>query len=195
LGLHTIMQRISKIASLTRIFRRIHKWISIPFVVFFLLIGITAILLAWKKELKLIPPTQKTAVEIPGQWVNVEKILAIGASYMQDSLGKSPIIDRIDIRPDKGIAKIIFKEHFMEIQVDGYSGEILSVKKRNSDLIERIHDGSILDFVFQSNAESSKLIYSTVTSLVLVILGISGFYLWYNPRKIKRIKDNTLNRS
>lgn len=195
MGLHTIMQRISKIASLTRIFRRIHKWISIPFVVFFLLIGITAILLAWKKELKLIPPTQKTAVEIPGQWVNVEKILAIGASYMQDSLGKSPIIDRIDIRPDKGIAKIIFKEHFMEIQVDGYSGEILSVKKRNSDLIERIHDGSILDFVFQSNAESSKLIYSTVTSLVLVILGISGFYLWYNPRKIKRIKDNTLNRS
>lgn len=194
MGLHTIMQRISKIASFTRIFRRIHKWISIPFVAFLLLIGITAILLAWKKELKLIPPTQKTAVELPGQWVNVEKILAIGASYMQDSLGKSPIIDRIDIRPDKGIAKIIFKEHFMEIQVDGYSGEILSVKKRNSDLIERIHDGSILDFVFQSNAESSKLIYSTVTSLVLVILGISGFYLWYNPRKIKRIKNNISNR-
>jgi uncharacterized iron-regulated membrane protein len=184
------MQRISKIASLTRIFRRIHKWISIPFVVFLLLIGITAILLAWKKEMKLIPPTQKTAVELPGQWVNVEKILAIGASYMQDSLGKSPIIDRIDIRPDKGIAKIIFKEHFMEIQVDGYSGEILSVEKRNSDLIERIHDGSILDFVFQSNTEASKLIYSTVTSMVLIILGISGFYLWYNPRKIKRIKGN-----
>lgn len=184
------MQRISKIASLTRILRRIHKWISIPFLVFLLLIGITAILLAWKKELELIPPTQKTAVEVPGQWVDVEKILAVGASYMQDSLGKSPIIDRIDIRPDKGIAKIIFKEHFMEIQVDGYSGKILSVKKRNSDLIERIHDGSILDFVFQSNSEYSKLIYSTITSLVLVILGISGFYLWYNPIKIKRIKDH-----
>ena len=184
------MQRISKIASFTRMYRRIHKWISIPFVVFLFIIGITAILLAWKKELKLIPPTKKTTVELPGQWVNVEDILAIGSSYMQDSLGKSPIIDRIDIRPDKGVAKIIYKQHFMEIQVDGYSGKILSVKKRNSDLIERIHDGSILDFVFQSDAESSKLIYTTVTSLVLIILGISGFYLWYNPRKIKRIKNN-----
>jgi hypothetical protein len=184
------MHRISKIASLTRIHRRIHKWISIPFVVFLLIIGITAILLAWKKELKLIPPTQKTKVELPGQWVNVEDILAIGSSYMKDSLGKSPIIDRIDIRPDKGIAKIIYKQHFMEIQVDGFSGKILSVKKRNSDLIERIHDGSILDFIFQSDNESSKLIYTTVTSLVLIILGISGFYLWYNPRKIKRIKNN-----
>jgi uncharacterized iron-regulated membrane protein len=189
------MHRISKIAGITRIYRRIHKWISIPFVIFLLIIGVTAILLAWKKELNLIPPTQKTRVEVPGQWVEIEEILAIGSSYMKDSLGKSPIIDRIDIRPDKGIAKIIYRQHFMEIQVDGYSGKILSVKKRNSDLIERIHDGSILDFILQSDSESGKLIYSTITSLVLILLGISGFYLWYNPRKMKRIKNNPIRKS
>jgi uncharacterized iron-regulated membrane protein len=184
------MHRISKIAGLTRINRRIHKWFSIPFVVFLVIIGLTAILLAWKKELNLIPPTQKTKVEAPGQWVDIEDILAIGSSYMKDSLGKNPIIDRIDIRPDKGIAKIIYKHHFMEIQVDGYSGKILSVEKRNSDLIERIHDGSILDFIFRSDSESGKLFYSTITSLVLILLGISGFFLWYYPKKIKRIKKN-----
>ncbi|MFD2203063.1 PepSY domain-containing protein [Shivajiella indica] len=184
------MHRISKIASLTRIYRRIHKWISIPFVLFLLIIGLTAILLAWKKELELLPKTQKTKLEVPGQWINIEEILAIGSSFMKDSLGKSPIIDRIDIRPDKGIAKILYKQHFMEIQVDGYTGNILSVKKRNSDLIERIHDGSIVDFVMQSDSEASKLIYSTITSLILIFLGISGFYLWYYPKKIKRIKKS-----
>ena len=180
--------RISNIALLTRIHRRIHKWISIPFVFFLLLIGITAILLAWKKEMKLIPPTQKTKVENPGEWIAVEKIMDIGTTFMKDSLQKSHKIDRLDIRPDKGIIKIVFKHHFTEVQVDGYSGEILSVSQRNSDLVEKIHDGSIVDFILKSDSENSKLIYSTLTSLALIILGVSGFYLWLNPRKIKNIK-------
>lgn len=182
------MKRISIIANLTRIHRRIHKWISIPFVLFLILIGVTAILLAWKKELHLIPKTQKTKVESPSTWIPVEKILEIGSHYMRDSIQKESEIDRLDIRPDKGIVKIIFKYHFTEVQIDGYSGEILSVAQRNSDLIEKIHDGSILDFMSRSGSEDSKLIYSTLTSLALILLGISGFYLWYNPRKIKKIK-------
>ncbi|WP_291784123.1 PepSY-associated TM helix domain-containing protein [Cecembia sp.] len=182
------MRRISKIANQTRIHRRIHKWFSIPFVLFLIIIGVTAILLAWKKEMKLIPKTQKTKVENPVDWIALEQVLEIGSAYMRDSLEKSHEIDRLDIRPDKGIIKIVFKYHFTEVQVDGFSGEILSVSQRNSDLIEKIHDGSILDFIIKSDAENSKLIYSTLTSLALIILGFSGFYLWYNPRKIKSIK-------
>lgn len=182
------MRKISKIANQTRIHRRIHKWISIPFVLFLIIIGITAILLAWKKETGLIPRTQSTRVENPGEWISVEKIMHIGQNYMRDSLQRDSEIDRLDIRPEKGIIKIIYKFNFTEVQVDGYSGEILSVKERNSDLIEKIHDGSILDFIMESDSENSKLIYSTLTSLALIILGLSGFYLWYNPKKIKTIK-------
>jgi uncharacterized iron-regulated membrane protein len=182
------MRKISVIANKTRIHRRIHKWISIPFVIFLILIGLTAILLAWKKETGLIPKTQETRVENPGDWIPVEKIMEIGSAYMRDSLQKDSKIDRLDIRPDKGIIKIIYKFNFTEVQVDGYTGEVLSVNQRNSDLIEKIHDGSILDFVLKSDSENSKLIYSTLTSLALIALGISGFYLWYNPRKIKKFK-------
>ncbi|PSL07812.1 PepSY-associated TM helix domain-containing protein [Cecembia rubra] len=185
------MKRISIIANLTRIHRRIHKWVSIPFVFFLILIGVTAILLAWKKELHLIPKTQKTKMESPSTWIPVEKILEIGSQYMRDSLHKESIIDRLDIRPEKGIVKIIFKYHFTEVQIDGYSGEILSVAQRNSDLIEKIHDGSILDFWGRSDSESSKQIYSTLTSLALIVLGISGFYLWYNPKRMKKIKKGS----
>jgi uncharacterized iron-regulated membrane protein len=182
------MQSSSKIANLTRIHRRVHKWFSIPFVFFLVIIGLTAILLAWKKELHLIPKTQKSKTEQPRTWIPVENLIAIGRGYMKDSIQKESEIDRLDIRPEKGIVKVIFKYHFTEIQIDGYSGDILSVKQRNSDLIEKIHDGSILDFIFRSGSESSKLIYSTITSLALIILGISGFYLWYNPKKIKKFK-------
>lgn len=184
-----VMKNISKTARNTRIHRRIHKVVSITFVVFLLVIGVTAILLAWKKEIQLIPKTQSTRVENSGDWISLEQMINIGQAFVKDSLGKSDLIDRVDVRPDKGIAKIVFKKHFTEIQIDGFSGEILSINQRNSDLVEKIHDGSILDFLLDSDAESSKIIYSTVTSLVLIFLCITGFYLWFNPRKMKRLKN------
>jgi uncharacterized iron-regulated membrane protein len=182
------MINISKTARNTRIHRRIHKVVSITLVVFLLIIGVTAILLALKKEIKLIPKTQTTKVENPRDWISLEQMINIGQIFMRDSIGKSNLIDRVDVRPDKGIAKIVFKKHFTEIQIDGFSGEILSVNQRNSDLVEKIHDGSILDFLMDSDAENSKIIYSTVTSLGLIFLCITGFYLWYNPRKMKKLK-------
>jgi hypothetical protein len=184
------MNNISKTARNTRINRRIHKVVSITFVFFLLIIGVTAILLAWKKEMKLIPKTQSTKVEKPGDWISLEKMIIIGQTFMRDSIGKSDLIDRVDVRPDKGIAKIVFKKHFTEIQIDGFSGDILSINQRNSDLVEKIHDGSILDFLMDSDSENSKIIYSTLTSLGLIFLCITGFYLWYNPRKMKRLKNN-----
>ncbi len=182
------MSKNSQTAFKTRIHRRIHRWISIPFFLFFVIIGTTAILLAWKKELGLIPKTQSSKVEEASPWLQVESILEIAANYASDSLQKGNLIDRLDFRPDKGIVKVIFKHHFTEIQIDGFSGEVLSVKQRNSDLIEKIHDGSIVDFLLQSGKENSKLFYSTFTSLGLIMLCISGFYLWYNPKLMKNRK-------
>ncbi|MCL6259612.1 PepSY domain-containing protein [Aquiflexum sp. TKW24L] len=180
---------ISKKAHQTRIYRRIHKWISIVFVFFLVIIGITAILLAWKKELGLIPKTQTTKVENPSKWIPLDKMMEIGQTFARDSLQKSDLIDRIDVRPEKGIAKIVFKRHFTEIQVDGYSGEILSVSQRNSDLVEKIHDGSILDFLMVSDSEIFKITYSTLTSVVLLLLCFTGFFLWYLPKMIKKLKS------
>lgn len=182
------MSNTSKTAQNTRINRRIHKWLSLPFVAFMLLIGVTAILLAWKKEVGLIPKTQTTKVENPTAWIPLERMIAISQEVMRDSLNKSDLVDRVDVRPDKGIAKIVFKKHFTEVQVDGYSGEVLSIAQRNSDLIEKIHDGSIIDFLIESSSENSKIIYSTLTSLALIAFAITGFYLWYNPRKMKKAK-------
>lgn len=183
-----MISKISKTAAKARIYRRIHKWVSLVFVFFLVVIGITAILLAWKKEMGLIPKTQSTKVENPTKWIPLEKMIEIGRTYAKDSLGKSDLIDRVDVRPEKGIAKIVFKRHFTEIQVDGHSGEILSVSQRNSDLIEKIHDGSIFDFLIVSDAGISKITYSTLTSTGLLFLCFTGFFLWYLPKIMKKFK-------
>ena len=48
-----------KIAKNTRIYRKIHKWISVPLFVFMFLIGVTGLLLGWKKTAGILPSTKK----------------------------------------------------------------------------------------------------------------------------------------
>jgi hypothetical protein len=159
---------------------------GIPLLVFFLVIGVTSILLAWKKKVELLPPTLETKVE-NGIWLRPSELMAIGEQQMA-RLGEDPEVDRIDIRPDKGTAKVTFKKHFTEVQVDGYSGEVLSIGTRHSDWIEKVHDGSIIDF-YTTGDEGAKLTYSTLVSLGLILLAISGFYLWYYPKLIRKMKE------
>ncbi|RIW12745.1 PepSY domain-containing protein [Algoriphagus lacus] len=173
-----------KVKSLRRL-RALHKWFGIPLIVFFLLIGITSILLAWKKKAELLPPTLETKIE-QGEWVSPAEMVRIAESEMA-KIGESTEVDRIDIRPDKGVAKVTFKTHFTEVQLDGLSGEVLSIETRHSDWIEKVHDGSIVDFYLQGD-EAAKLTYSTLTSLGLILMCVSGFYLWYFPKLIRRLK-------
>ena len=177
----------SKVKAL-RLYRIFHRWLGIPLILFFFIIGITSILLAWKKKVELLPPTSKSQSELKEQWILPSEMIQV-AQHAMDSLGESNEVDRIDIRPDKGIAKVTFKTHFSEVQVDGFSGKILSIDTRHSDWIEKVHDGSIIDFYVDSD-ETSKLIYSSLTSIGLILMSISGFYLWYFPKKIRKLKQS-----
>lgn len=165
--------------------RSLHKWLGLPLILFFFIIGITSILLAWKKKAELLPPTLKTKVE-QGEWISPIEMVNI-AELEMEKLGESIEVDRIDIRPDKGVAKVTFKTHFTEVQLDGLSGEVLSIETRHSDWIEKVHDGSIVDFYIGGD-EATKLTYSTLTALGLILMSLSGFYLWYYPKVIRRLK-------
>ncbi|RXG15209.1 hypothetical protein DSM03_102557 [Leeuwenhoekiella aestuarii] len=76
---------------------------------------------------------------------------------MHDSI--SPELDtklnRIDVRSEKGIVKFIFDKHYYGIQLDGATGEVLHIDKRRSDVVENIHDGSIIDNYLARAANSN----------------------------------------
>ena len=161
---------------------------AVPLFLFMLVIGVSGLLLGWKKQTGLLPPTQKTTAQATDRWISLDSIQTIAQVYIKDELGKSSEIDRIDVRPQKGIAKIRFAEHFTEVQIDGKTGAVLSVSHRSSDLVEMIHDGSILDFLVGTDGDLVKLIYTTMASSGLIILSISGFWLWFNPRQMRKAK-------
>ncbi|GHE57711.1 PepSY-associated TM helix domain-containing protein [Roseivirga thermotolerans] len=165
-----------------RSYRKIHKWIGLVLALFLLLSAITGILLGWKKDIALLqPPTQKGVNQSLENYQSVEA-LAKASLAAVDSLGlTADNFDRIEYRPGKGIAKVIFDSGSWEVQVDATNLEILSVAKRHSDWIEHIHDGSIVSDFF-------KLISMNILGIGLVFLIVTGLWLWYGPKRIRNIK-------
>jgi len=151
-----------------------------------LLLGVTGLLLTWKSELQFSPTTQN--VSSNKSLISLTQIEQNAIHYI-DSLNLDNTINRIDYRPSKGIAKIRFEHHFTELQIDCFSGKIISDKQRTSDIIEMIHDGSIIDHVFKSKSENTKLVYSSIASLGLILLSVSGFFLWLKPKQLKKYKQ------
>ncbi len=177
------------LSNTTRIYRKIHQWVSIPLLVFMMLIGITGLLLGWKKQANFLPKTEKGISKKSTDWIKLDSLQSVAQKYAKEVLKKSEDIDRIDIRPQKGIAKIVFSEHFTELQIDCATGKILTVSTRKSDFIEKIHDGSIIDYLFKTNNDEFKLFYTSIVSLGLIVLSFSGFWLWYNPKRIRKQKN------
>jgi len=161
-------------------------------IVFLLLTSITGILLGLKKHSggSLLPKTQKGISSKSSDWLSLDSLMTLAKKYSLAELKlKNNDFDRIDFRPEKGIAKFTFQKSFDELQIDLTSGELLSKAKRNSDLIERIHDGSIIDIIFNIDKEFFKLIYTLVLGITLLCFTLSGFYIWYGPKSIRRIRN------
>ena len=175
-----------------RRFRWLHRKIAIFLFIFFLVISVTGLLLGIKKQTGLLAPTQKGRSDNLSTWLTVDSLQKNAVRYLQDSVSPtlSVTVDRIDIRPDKGIVKFTFKDHFKGLQLDGTTGKLLAIETRKSDFIEKIHDGSILDKIFGTGGEQVKVSYTIIMASSLFILVLSGFWLWLGPKRLRKSRKN-----
>ena len=149
--------------------------------------ALTGVLLGLKDVLGLKPSTAKAEVVSLNEWVSLKQLNTAAIAFAKTKQ-LDTLIDRVDVRIDKGIAKVLFKRHFTELQVAGSTGEILSVRQRGDHFIERIHDGSIVEFYAQQT-DTVKMIYSTLVGIGLLALSMSGYFLWAAPKKNPAKKD------
>ncbi len=167
-----------------RDFRKFHRYTGLLLAVLLLISAVTGILLSLKKDVDIIqPPTQKGVSKDLSTWKSVDELssLATNAFYTAHPDQKGNVIDRLDVRPSKGIAKVLFKEGNWEVQIDGTSGEVKSIAKRYSDWIESLHDGSII-------SDGFKLISMNVLGIGVLILMCSGIWLWYGPKVLREMR-------
>ena len=180
---------------LLRIFRKIHRTTGAFLFIFFFVISISGLLLGWKKNSGgiILPKSAKGSSTDLNEWISLDSLKDNAFLVLKDSLGStfSNELDRIDVRPDKGIVKFVFTNHYQEIQLDGATGKLLQINTRRSDFIEDVHDGSFLDFYFKTEGELFKLFYTSVTGLALFVFTVTGFWLWYGPIAIRNKKKRS----
>ncbi|MEQ9299043.1 MAG: PepSY-associated TM helix domain-containing protein [Cyclobacteriaceae bacterium] len=174
--------QIKQISHQTRDWRKVHHYFGLAVALFLLISSITGILLSLKKDVEIIqPPTQKGGTKNMAEWKAMHELEEISTRALTEHLGYLTELDRVDIRPDKGVAKFQYLPGYWEVQVDGSSGEVLMIEKRYSDLIEKIHDGSIISDLF-------KLVSMNLLGFGVIVMIATGLWLWYGPFKIRKLK-------
>lgn len=157
--------------------RKVHYWASaIVAVPLFIIICSGSILQLKKHWTWVQPPEQRGSVTEP----------KIELSDILESLKRDPRlnvtswddVNRLDVRPDKGIVKAWLKSDW-EAQIDLGNGEIKQIWFRRSDWIESIHDGSIF-------GDGVKLGLFFPTALTLLLLWLGGMWMWLYPLLHKR---------
>jgi len=157
--------------------RRIHRWGAIAIGLPLMLVIGSGILLQVKKQFPWVQPAeQRTAVPTPS--VPWDVVLAAAKAMPDAGVTGWEDIDRVDVRPGKGILKIITHSRW-EAQLALADGAVLQVAYRRSDLIEQLHDGSFF-------GDAAKLWIFLPSGIVLFALWATGLYLWVLPWLTKR---------
>lgn len=179
-------------ARLLRAFRNVHRISGATLFVFFFIIAFSGLMLGWKKHSGgyLLPETQRGTTTELQRWLPLSTLRAKAVEAVEAQLpaGTATEVDRMDVRPGKGVVKVRFEGHHWSVQVDGASGEVLQIAKRRSDWMEALHDGSIVEKPLGIPGGYFKLFYTTATGLALLSFTITGFWLWYGPKVLRRSK-------
>ncbi len=163
--------------TLSALSRRLHRWGAFVVGLPFALVIASGLLLQVKKQVPWVqPPERRTAVAVPG--LSWEAILAAAQAVPQAQVQRWEDIERVDVRPAKGILKVITASRW-ELQLALADARVLQVAYRRSDLIEQLHDGSFF-------GEAAKLWVFLPAGLVVFGLWLTGLYLFALPILVQR---------
>lgn len=166
--------------STQRTLRKIHYWLSPFLLVSVFVIAGTGALLALKKDFAVLQPVGRDGTKPGLSDRPLSSLLASAKSVPGHGALGWRDIDRIDIRPKDGIAKVILQSR-TEIQVDLTTGAAVETGYRTSDMLETIHDFSFM-------GGWAKYVFSFGSGIALIFMGATGVYLFVLPMLVRRRK-------
>jgi uncharacterized iron-regulated membrane protein len=157
--------------------RKLHRWGAVAVALPFLIVICTGLLLQLKKQIPWVQPKEFKGPSAETQ-LTLPQILQIAGTVPQAGISEWSHIDRIDVRPSKGILKVIGNNRW-ELQIELATGAVLQTAYRRSDLIEQLHDGSFFH-------DKVKLFVFFPAAVIVLGLWITGIYLWLLPYMARR---------
>lgn len=164
--------------NLNRLTRQIHYWATAFVALPVLLIIGSGILLQLKKQWDWVqPPEQRGTGQIPG--IGLAEILTRVQSGTAHGVQGWEDINRIDVRPGRGVAKVWLRNGH-EVQVDLGTGAILHDAYRRSDWIESLHDGTLF------GGDIGRFGVFLPAAIVLFVMWLTGLWMFWSPFSVKR---------
>ena len=157
--------------------RKVHYWGAVVVSVPLLVMICSGIVLQMKKHSAWVqPPERAGTAKVPE--IGFDRVLEVCRGIPEMKVESWDDINRIDVRPSRGMLKVWAKSNW-EAQIDSLTGEVLQVAYRRSDLIESIHDGSWFH-------DAAKIWVFLPTGIALLLLWVTGMYLFLLPYIVKR---------
>lgn len=161
--------------------RKVHYWIGIGILVPMLVVVSTGVLLQVKKQSSWVQPEEFRGTGTEPA-IGLEEILGIMREHTQFDVATWDDIDRLDVRPGKGVVKVRLHTDW-EVQIDLGTGEVMHTAYRRSDLIESLHDGSWF------GGDWTKLGVFLPSGVGLFVLTVTGLWLFILPFRSRRRKN------
>lgn len=158
--------------------RKLHYWVSIGIAVPALILIGSGLLLQLKKHWTWVQPVEHRGTGTAPA-ITLDAMLAGLVATRELNVRGWDDINRIDLRPGRGVAKVLLHDGW-EVQVDMGSGQVLQHAYRRSDLIESIHDGSLFGGTW------TKLGVFLPAGILLLFLWCSGLVLFFVPVLARR---------
>jgi len=164
--------------NLNQLTRKIHYWATAFIALPLLVIVCTGLLLQIKKQWTWVQPQEQRGTGHEPR-LGLEGILASVQGVTQHGVGGWDDITRLEVRPERGIAKV-WLHNGWEVQVDMGTGAVLQNAYRRSDVIESLHDGSF----FAGDLTRYGLFLPSGVALLLMLL--TGLWMFWLPFSVKR---------
>jgi hypothetical protein len=161
------------VKSLTRWMVNTHVWVGVVATALLVVIAVTGILLNHKSTLGLMPEAPASEAGLAGA-LSLEEIVRTAEGAVGARVAAAGV-DRMDVRPDKGFAKVRFSDRVVtEVTVALRSGEVLQVGERNDVFLEKLHSGEIFG--------DGWILLSDGVAVGLLLLLVTGAWMWLYPR-------------
>lgn len=156
--------------------RQLHRWVGIIAALFLLLVAFTGFLLANKGRWDWMRPPEVKAEksETPSEIVTIERAVSAAFALGHPELRTIKDIDRVDYRPKSNIFKVVSKEGYREVQIDGKTGKVLSNHFRADQFTEDLHDLSFF-------GDGAHDYFLPLVAIALFALASSGIGLFFTP--------------
>jgi uncharacterized iron-regulated membrane protein len=150
-----------------------HLWLGIIISALLIVICITGILLNHKRGLGLMPDVPHRPSGELADALSIAELVRLAGEAAPAAAAAG--VDRLDVRPRSGLMKVRFRDDGVtEVTLDINDGRILHVGLRNDVFLEKLHSGEIFG--------DRWVLLSDFAAVVLVLLIISGYWLWLFPR-------------